>query len=179
MHRYRQVPTFGRDTIRKFSNNASAMKKLAARDFEDLLQCSIPIFEGLLPPPYNDTTMDLLFELVTWHALAKLWLHTKTSLHFLDSSTTRLGCLFRHFKTAVCDQIATKDLPSEEAARGRRMAASAARAQGDGNSRPATAQTGPQQRTFNLSTYKLHTLGDYVASIRLFGTTDNYSTQVV
>ena len=36
--RYRQVPTFGRDTIRKFNNNASGMKKLAARDYEDLLQ---------------------------------------------------------------------------------------------------------------------------------------------
>jgi len=35
---YRQVPTFGRDTIRRFHKNASAMKKLAARDFEDLLQ---------------------------------------------------------------------------------------------------------------------------------------------
>jgi hypothetical protein len=35
---YRQVPTFGRDMIQKFSNNASEMKKLAARDFEDLLQ---------------------------------------------------------------------------------------------------------------------------------------------
>ncbi|KIN94465.1 hypothetical protein M404DRAFT_35030 [Pisolithus tinctorius Marx 270] len=178
MHRYRQVPTFGRDTICKFSNNASVMKKLAARDFEDLLQCSIPVFEGLLPPPYNNTIMDLLFELATWHTLAKLQLHTETSLHFLDSSTTRLGCLFCRFKTAVCDQIAMKDLPSEEAACGRCTAASAARAQGDGNSRPAAAQTGPQQRTFNLSTYKLHALGDYVTSIQLFGTTDNYSTQV-
>jgi hypothetical protein len=36
--RYRLIPTFGRGTIRKFSNNASSMKKLAARDFEDLLQ---------------------------------------------------------------------------------------------------------------------------------------------
>lgn len=32
------MPTFGRAAIRKFGNNASAMKKLAARDFEDLLQ---------------------------------------------------------------------------------------------------------------------------------------------
>jgi hypothetical protein len=40
--RYRQVPTFGRDTIRKFSNNASGMKNLAGRDFEDLLQvCTV------------------------------------------------------------------------------------------------------------------------------------------
>lgn len=36
--RYRAVPTFGRDTIRKFSNNCSEMKRLAARDFEDMLQ---------------------------------------------------------------------------------------------------------------------------------------------
>ena len=38
MFRYRQVPTFGTSTIRWFSGNASGMKKLAARDFEDLLQ---------------------------------------------------------------------------------------------------------------------------------------------
>jgi hypothetical protein len=36
--RYRQTPTFSGDTIRRFSRNASGMKKLAARDFEDLLQ---------------------------------------------------------------------------------------------------------------------------------------------
>jgi hypothetical protein len=37
-HRFRQVPTFGRGTIRHFGNNVSAMKKLAGRDFEDILQ---------------------------------------------------------------------------------------------------------------------------------------------
>jgi hypothetical protein len=31
------VPQFGQ-TIRKFTNNVSEMKKLAARDYEDLLQ---------------------------------------------------------------------------------------------------------------------------------------------
>jgi hypothetical protein len=36
--RYRQVPTFGQDTIRRFSKNASDMRRIAARDFEDLLQ---------------------------------------------------------------------------------------------------------------------------------------------
>ena len=30
-----------------------------------------------------------------------------------------------------------------------------------------------------MSTYKLHALGDYVKSIWLFGTTDNYTTRVV
>ena len=36
--RYRDIPTFGHDTIRKFVKNVSGMSKLAARDFEDLLQ---------------------------------------------------------------------------------------------------------------------------------------------
>src|SRR6266540_560072 len=35
---YRQFSTFGHGTIRKFAANSSEMKKLAARDFEDLLQ---------------------------------------------------------------------------------------------------------------------------------------------
>ncbi|THV01338.1 hypothetical protein K435DRAFT_793413 [Dendrothele bispora CBS 962.96] len=35
--RYRQVPTFGHGTIRRFSNDVSAMRKLAGRDFEDML----------------------------------------------------------------------------------------------------------------------------------------------
>lgn len=38
---YRQVPTFGCGTIRKFSANASELKKMAARDYEDLLQASV------------------------------------------------------------------------------------------------------------------------------------------
>ena len=38
--RYRIVPTFGGDTIRKFASNTSEMKRMAARDFEDVLQVS-------------------------------------------------------------------------------------------------------------------------------------------
>jgi len=41
VNRYRHIPTFGRGTIRRFHANASAMKKLAARDFEDLLQVDL------------------------------------------------------------------------------------------------------------------------------------------
>ena len=35
------------------------------------------------------------------------------------------------------------------------------------------------KKLLNLNTYKFHALGDYVRNIRLFGTTDSYSTQVV
>ena len=37
-YRFRDVPTFGRGTIRRFADNVSDMKKLAGRDFEDILQ---------------------------------------------------------------------------------------------------------------------------------------------
>ena len=38
--RFRAMPTFGSSTIRRFAMNASELKKLAARNFEDLLQIS-------------------------------------------------------------------------------------------------------------------------------------------
>lgn len=47
--RFRHIPTFGRDTIRRFANNVSEMKKLAARDFEDMLQvCSTRTYLAFL-----------------------------------------------------------------------------------------------------------------------------------
>ncbi len=36
---------------------------------------------------------------------------------------------------------------------------------------------GKQRRTLNLKTYKDHALGDYVETIRRYGTTDSYSTE--
>jgi hypothetical protein len=36
--RFRQVPSYGNGVIHKFANNTSEMKRLAARDFEDILQ---------------------------------------------------------------------------------------------------------------------------------------------
>ena len=44
-HRYRMVPTFSSNTIRKFTSNTLEMKRMAACDFEDVLQVSLaPIF---------------------------------------------------------------------------------------------------------------------------------------
>ena len=46
--RYRQVSPFGKATIRRFTGNPSAMHKLAARDFEDLLQVWTPcLLDGI------------------------------------------------------------------------------------------------------------------------------------
>ncbi|KAG6818921.1 hypothetical protein H0H93_000270 [Arthromyces matolae] len=178
--RYRQTPTFGRDTIRKFATNASEMKKLAARDFEDLLQCSIPAFEDLLPEPHNKRLMKLLYRTAEWHALAKARMHTDTTLNLLEELTTEFGKLLRQFRDLTCSEFNTVELPGEAAARIRRIAST----QSD-QPPSTTTNSGPQPqvqtrrtRTLNLNLYKLHALGDYVKSIRLFGTTDSYSTQL-
>ncbi|KIL55572.1 hypothetical protein M378DRAFT_90703 [Amanita muscaria Koide BX008] len=180
--RYRQVPTFGRDTIRRFGANASGMKKLAARDYEDLLQasCALPVFDHLLPYEHHIIVQKLLFELCTWHALAKLRLHTESTIQALEHSTRQLGFALRDFKKNVCANYVTKDLPSEEAARGRRKAALTKRGgdNGDNVNQSTHVKTSKQERHFNISTYKLHVLADYPAAIRKYGTTDGFTSQV-
>ena len=70
----------------------------------------------------------LLFELNTWHSLAKLRLHTETTIKDLEHSTTRLGAVLRKFQEEVCSAYKTFELPSEEAARVRRQASAAKKA---------------------------------------------------
>lgn len=41
------------------------------------------------------------------------------------------------------------------------------------------ASNGRKEKSFNLKTYKFHSLGDVPACIRTFGSTDSYSTQGV
>ena len=152
------------------------------------LQCSIPVFDGLFEPHNNAIIMDLLFELSTWHALAKLRLHTESTLYALETSMTRLGIALRKFQSTICAEFETRDLPSEEAARGRRKAAKAKAKppmplKGKGKEREAPKEKERKKkstlRTFNFSCYKPHSLGDYAKTIRMLGTSDGYSTQTV
>ncbi|KAF7359835.1 hypothetical protein MVEN_00708900 [Mycena venus] len=175
--RYRQVPTFGQATIRRFTNNASAMKKLAARNFEDLLQCALPVFEELFGEEHDGVILDLLFTLAYWHALAKLRLHTSFSIKRLKEVTTELGKQLRYFAKYTCAAFDTKELPREEAARGRRHAKKAAAAKAAGQDPPPAPEPGSKRKIFNMFTYKGHSLGNYVRTILFFGTTDSYSTQ--
>ncbi|KAJ2933285.1 hypothetical protein H1R20_g3796, partial [Candolleomyces eurysporus] len=118
--RYRLVPTFGK-TIRRFSQNASEMKRKAARDFEDLLQCAIPVFDGLLPnQKHGQAVLSILSVCARWHALAKLRMHTDVTLQLLEHTTIELGTEFRTFVSTVCNEIQTKELAIEVAARERR-----------------------------------------------------------
>jgi hypothetical protein len=100
----------------------------------------------------------------------------------LENSTTRLGELLRIFQSDVCPAYQTFDLPSEEAARVRRKAAAAKKKGVTIDSKGKGKDTGSgsrKPRKFNLNTYKTHALGGYAKAIRLYGTADNYSTQLV
>jgi hypothetical protein len=186
--RYREVPTFGRDTIRKFSSNSSEMKKMAARDFEDILQvcliylcmiywrliidqCAIPVFDGLLPEPHNTVVLRLIFLCCHWHGLAKLRMHTDHTLMILNATTSYLGQEFRAFVDTTCSAFDTRELDREVNARRRREAKK--------SSTDTNTTTSRRRKRFNLDTYKFHSLGDYVATIEMYGTCDSYTTEVV
>ncbi|KAK7684228.1 hypothetical protein QCA50_012552 [Cerrena zonata] len=170
--RYRLIPRFGKDTIRRFADNPSEMKNLAARDFEDLLLCAIPAFEGLFDLEEDNLLVGkLLFKMAEWHALAKLRMHTEKTLKCLEHATTKLGKIMRQFANVTCTRTETYELPRERAARERRQAQQ--------NKNLASSSTSTRKRkTINLNTYKWHVLGDYVRSIHLFGPVDIYSTQI-
>lgn len=142
------------------------------------MQCSIPVFAGLLLDPHNAQVLRLLFVLSHWHGLAKLRIHTDDTLDIFESVTKELGNCICDFASTACPSFATKELPREAEARIRRRVQQA-------RSRPTqshgiTSHTQAQQpKGLNLQTYKLHALADYPAQIRMYGTTDSYSTQAV
>jgi hypothetical protein len=107
-----------------------------------------------------------------WHALAKMRLHSDDTIILLDRSLRRLGSQLRKFSSFTCSAFRTFELPGETAARHRKQHSGF-------ESQPSVKATGPRPKSFNLFTYKLHALGDYVQSIRRFGTTDSYTTQIV
>lgn len=194
---FRQMPTFGRFTIRRFTNNVSELKNLAGRDLEDILQvgcpyctrssllidhfqCSIPCFEGLLPPEDDAAVCMLLFVLCYWHSLAKLRMHTTSSLSVMDDATTLLGSTLRSFQAVTCSAWPTTETAAEQAARARAYARWFEKSTHPGPSvNPGPLGQGRCPRTFNLKTIKIHFLGDYVSQIPLVGPADGHSTAVV
>jgi hypothetical protein len=133
-------------------------------------KCAIPAFDGLFPNDEdNKSIAELLFLLATWHAYAKLCLHTDTTSEMLESIGTTLCQVLRHFAGVTCPRYATKELPREADARARTAICNKAKG-------PST--TG-KKKTFNMTTFKLHCIPDYAQAIRQYGTTDAYSTQIV
>jgi len=91
-------------------------------------------------------------------------MHTDVTLRILDDTTTNLGQQLRHFQTEICPVYTTRELKREAAARARQ------------NGKATSERIA---KGFNLQTYKIHALGDYVDAIKTYGTTDSYSTEMV
>ena len=122
--------------------------------------------------------MTLLFHLAKWHALAKLQMHTDPTLSHMDSVTTVLGQELQGFLKDTCSNFKMTELPKEYAAHGRWWCRKEAK---NPVAAPSTSQVPTERKSkqLNLLIYKIHVLGDYVTTIRLFGTTDSFSTQIV
>ena len=91
--------------------------------------------------------MDLFWEMACWHGLAKLRLHSETTVQVLEAFTTTLGKATRDF-AAACRDRDTRELPHEENARGRRELR--LRAQG----KEPGPTTGKKTKKLNLCTFK-------------------------
>lgn len=118
--------------------------------------------------------------------MAKLRLHHDLTLRKLENATTQMADQFRIFATETCSEITTYELKSEQEARQRRNQHSkvkGSKLQSTGApTGSADAMTSPASRrrkVFSIQTYKFHAVGDYVETIRKFGTVDSYSTEVV
>lgn len=145
-----------------------------------VLKCSIPCFEGLHPPEDDASVRMLLFVLCYWHSLAKMRMHTTSSVAVMDDATTVLGSTLRSFQSVTCAAWPTVETAAEQAARARAYA----RRFQKSTDRGPTSAAGPsvqgrRPRTFNLKTIKTHFLGDYVSQIPVVGPADGHSTAVV
>ena len=140
-------------------------------------------FEKLLPEPHNQCILNMLFDLATWHAYAKLRVHTMDTLAFFDKAVIALRKSIQKFVATTCEYYDTFKLPQETSARGHRKARVAVKkvktqAQPTTTAQPVVTLE-RKHCNLNLQTYKHHALGDYPNTICAFGTTDNYTTQSV
>jgi hypothetical protein len=128
-----------------------------------------------------------------WHGLAKLRMHSDLTLEIMDEVTSALGQQFREFKATVCAAYQTRELHKEVEARARRHAKKAGKQtagrkgkescnlakQAQAPEAVRSTQNVHRTKVFNFQTYKFHALGDYVSTIRRYGTSDSYSTEPV
>ncbi|KAF5335261.1 hypothetical protein D9758_016234 [Tetrapyrgos nigripes] len=174
---FRWVPTFGRGTIRRFHNNVSQMKKLAGRDYTAILECLMPVLEGLLPGRHDEIIQDITFDILVFNGHAKLRTHTDSSLSTFKQATKDLGRAFRTFAKDTSRAFETVELPREREARIRREAKKSTRG-GRKFQGPSTSKKKSRLRTFNNNTAKTHALGDYPWAVKYYSTLDSFDTKI-
>lgn len=115
----------------------------------------------------------LLYRFAQWHALAKLRMHSESTVTFLEGTFKTLSQALRKFRRDTCPAFNTVELPKEKQARQQRLAR-----QSQNNATPQES-SGAKTKMFNLNTYKFHAMADYASTIKFFGTTDSFTTQMV
>ena len=100
-------------------------------------------------------------------------------MKIFDQVTIILGAELRYFSGVTSASFATFETAAEANRRARALVRRSAQNGNNGNSQPSTVQSGRRPRTFNLQTVKFHFLGDYPWTIRRYGTTNSYNTQIV
>lgn len=136
----------------------------------------MPVFENLFPEEHDAIVQTLLYRFAQWHALVKLRMHSETTLTFLDGTFKRLSRQLHKFRDITCAAFTTMELPKETAARERKAVREGS---GADNVDAGRLGGGRKGKKFNMNTYKFHAMGDYLQSIRLFGTIDSYTSQIV
>jgi hypothetical protein len=131
------------------------------------------VFEGLFPPDHDAIVQSLLYQFAQWHALAKLRMHSGSTITFLEETFKKLSRNLRKFRDHTCAAFNAVELPREKQARQQK----ASKRSENGNT--SQESSGARVKKFNLLTYKFHAMGDYARTIRFFGTTDSFTTQIV
>lgn len=134
----------------------------------------MPVFEGLFPEDHDVVVQSLLYKFSQWHALAKLRMHSETTLSTLDKTFKHLSSQLRKFWDVTCASFTTLELPKEKAAHDHKAAH-----EHSGSNNSGVGSGGRKAKKFNLNTYKFHAMGDYLQSIQLFGTIDSFTSQIV
>lgn len=114
--------------------------------------------------------------MVDWHSLAKLSVHTESTLSELELLTSAIGFHLRKFTDLISQSVDAYETPGEVRKRLKRNAATSASTGGKGGKKSHTARI---IKSFNLNTSKLHALGDYVQHLKQFGPAGLISTQAV
>jgi len=133
----------------------------------DHWQSATPCFEGLFLPDteFDSLVQDMLFTFALWHVLAKLAMHTDSSLALLKGTTCDLANLLRQFRNDSAHKFRARETPLEAQRRVRRA-----------TNLGISSSGGRRSKVFNLSTFKFHAMGHYVPYISVFGSTYNYDT---
>lgn len=172
MYRFAQIASFGRNDIRAFPQQASGLKKLTAHDWECLLkvchynrwfsslifaqngfvlQCLIPVIEGLLNPSIEKIIIPLILKLSIVYNLAYLDQQTERTIRLLDREIGE----FSRLALSLSKQAHSLN--------------------------ESTRLTSPDKNIpmYAYATPKFHMLGHLTASIQRLGPLDNFTTAFV